>query len=601
MSDVTTNEMEPLKGSTAAYRQLRIWIPILIIAITLTVMALPMLLDNASETLMMVSVMGPVLSCLLALLWWVAISRARWTERIFGLLGIVAIYVGVAFVSDRSMVDPVPMMKLTIPVGIGLFTLGAILCSKVLSFKRTMIALVMAAIGVGFSGLLRNEGMSSDTTMALKWRWTPTAEQQLVEAKKSQTPIALEGDSLELDAAIADPEWSEFRGPNRDGRYLGPPISTDWQSDPELIWKIPVGPGWSSFSIAGELLYTQEQRGDSEAVVCYEASSGHEIWAHQIDARFEESIGGPGPRATPTIANGSLYAHGATGNVVRLDPKTGAEVWRKNISEIADRDPPTWGFSSSPLVINSLVIVHAGGKNDKGTIALDSETGEVKWTTAAGDHSYVSPQLATILGNQYVLMLTNVGLNILNPDDGSDVLNYEWKTSGYRSLQPLVINGDSIILPTGLGTGTRRIQVKSEDGKLTATETWTKPRFAPDFNDMVLFQGHLYGFTGMIFACFDATTGEQKWKGGRYGKGQVLLAENSGALIVLSEKGDVVLLKADPTSHQELAKFKAIEGKTWAHPVLVGDRLYVRNAEEAACYRLPLDSENNQSSSNDSE
>lgn len=601
MSDVTTNEMESAKASAAAYRQLRIWIPILIIAITLAVMALPVLIDNASETLMMVSVMGPVFSCLLGLFWWVALSRARWTERIFGLLGIVAIYVGVALVSDRSMIDPVPMMKLTIPIGIGLFTLGAILCSKILSFKRTIIALVLTAIGVGFSGLLRNEGMSSDTTMALKWRWMPTAEQQLVDAKRSEKPIVLPEDSSKLDAAIADPEWSGFRGPNRDGRYLGPPISTTWQSDPELIWKVPVGPGWSSFSIAGELLYTQEQRGDSEAVVCYEASSGKEIWAHQIDARFEESIGGPGPRGTPTIANGSLYAHGATGNVARLDPKTGAEVWHQNIGKLADRDPPTWGFSSSPLVIGSLVIVHAGGKGDKGTIALDIENGEVKWATAAGDHSYNSPQLATILGKQYVLMLTNTGLNVLDPNDGSDVLNYEWKTSGYRSLQPLVIDGESIILSTGLGTGTRRIQVMSKDGKLTATETWTNPRFAPDFNDMVLFEGHLYGFTGMIFACFDATTGEQKWKGGRYGKGQVLLAENSGALIVLSEKGEVVLLKADPTSHQELAKFKAIEGKTWAHPVLVGDRLFVRNAEEAACYRLPLGGEKNSSSNDDSD
>lgn len=591
MGEVVPGEMEPNEASKSAYRPLRIWIPVLLIVITLSAMALPTLIDSPSEILMMVSVMGPVLTCLLALLWWVTLSRARWTERIFGLLGVVAIFIGVALVSDRSMVDPVPMMKLTIPVGIGLFTLGAILCSRILSFKRTVVALLMTAIGVGYSGLLRNEGMSSDTTIALKWRWTPTAEQQLVEAKKSQTRVKLEKESSELDAAIANPEWSEFRGPNRDGRYLGPAISTAWETDPELIWKIPVGPGWSSFSLAGELMYTQEQRGDSEAVVCYEASSGNEVWAHEIETRFEESIGGAGPRATPTIAQGSLFAHGAMGDVVRLDPKTGVEIWRQNVSKIADRDPPTWGFSSSPLVVDSYVIVHAGGERDKGTIAMDIETGEVKWSAAAGDHSYISPHLATILGKRYVLMLTNVGLNILNPEDGSDVLNYEWKTSGYRSLQPLVINGESIILSTGLGTGTRRIELKFVDGGLSATETWTKPRFTPDFNDMVLFEDHLYGFTGMIFACFDAKTGEQKWKGGRYGKGQVLLVERSGALIVLSEKGEVVLLKADPNSHQELARFQAIDGKTWAHPVLVGDRLFVRNAEEAACYRLPLASE----------
>ncbi|MEL7498258.1 MAG: PQQ-binding-like beta-propeller repeat protein [Planctomycetota bacterium] len=599
MSDAKPNETQSTNGSTAAYRQLRIWIPALIIIVTLIMMALPMLVADASEALMMVSVMGPVVSCLLALIWWVAFSRARWTERLVGLLGIFAIFGVVSLVSDPSMVKAVPMMKLTIPVGIGMFTLGAILCSKILSFKRTIIALVMLGIGVSYSGLLRHEGMSSDTTMALKWRWTPTAEQLLVNAKNTEPPIVVETDSPEMDAAIAKPEWSEFRGANRDGRYLGPPISTDWSSDPEQVWKVPVGPGWSSFSIAGELLYTQEQRGDLEAVVCYEASSGKEIWTHEIKARFEESIGGPGPRATPTIAQGSLFAHGAKGDVVRLDPKTGAEVWRQNVGTLANRNTPSWGYSSSPLVIGSNVIVHVGGAGDKGTIALDIENGEVNWTTAAGDHSYISPHLATILGKQYVLMLTNVGLNVLEPESGVDVLNYEWKTSGYRSLQPLVINGDSIILSTGMGTGTRRIKLSSTDEGLTATETWSNPRFAPDFNDMVLFEGHLYGFTGMIFTCIDAETGEQKWKGGRYGKGQVLLVEQSGALIVLSEKGEVVLLKADPSSHQELAKFKAINGKTWAHPVLVGDRLFVRNAEEAACYRLPLDDESKTSSKDD--
>jgi len=590
MSDVATKDLKSMNASKPAYRPLRIWVPILIFAIAISAMVLPMLIESDSEILMMVAIMGPVAACLLALLWWVAFSRARWTERLFGLFGIGAIFVGVALASDPSMVDPVPMMKLTIPIGIGLFTLGAICCSRVVSFKRTIIALVMTAIGVGYSGLLRNEGMSSDTTIALKWRWTPTAEQQLVDAKRSQLRVKLSEDTADLDAALANPEWSDFRGPNRDGRYLGPAIDTEWEKDPEQIWKIPVGPGWSSFSLAGKLLYTQEQRGESETVVCYEATSGKEIWAYEIDARFEESIGGPGPRATPTIAQGSLFAHGAMGDVVRLDPKTGVEVWRQNVGTIADRKPPTWGFSCSPLVMGSRVIVHAGGEGDKGTIALDVESGEVKWTAAAGDHSYVSPHRATIQGKQYVLMLTNVGLNILDPDDGSDVLDYEWKTSGYRSLQPLVINDDSIILSTGLGTGTRRIELNSVDGKLSATEVWTNPRFTPDFNDMVLFEGHVYGFTGMIFACFDANTGELKWKGGRYGKGQVLLVEKSGALIVLSEKGEVILLKADPTSHQELARFQAINGKTWAHPVLIGDRLFVRNAEEAACYRLPMGS-----------
>ncbi len=577
----------PTENSTK-FRPLRTWVPLLVLVVGIVTSVLPLVVQEPSEAVGMTAVLGPFFAAVLLLLWWVLASRARWTERLVGVVGIFAIYLLAVFISDPSMASPPPMLKLTIPLGFALFALGAIACSHWLSMKRTIGALVMMAVGVGFSALLRCEGMSSDAEIAFDWRWVPTAEQQLVDAKQSESKTSMAEVDSNVDAALAAPEWPEFRGTNRDGRYLGPAIETNWPKQPELLWKLAVGPGWSSFTVAGDLIFTQEQRGDVEAVVCYDAKTGKEIWAYEVEARFEESIGGPGPRATPTIADGMLFAHGAMGDLVRLDPKTGSEIWRQNIGTLADREPPTWGFSSSPLVTDGLVAVHAGGENDKGTFAFDAKSGELKWTAPAGDHSYSSPQLATVAGQKGVLMLTNTGMNFLNFDDGKDMLNYEWVSSGYRTLQPLVLNGDSILVASGAGTGTRRIDVSSSDGKLEAREAWTNKRFAPDFNDMVLLEGHAYGFAGSIFACFDLETGKRKWKGGRYGKGQVLLAEKSRALIVLSERGKVVLLNATPSGHEELASFQAIEGKTWAHPVLVGDRLFVRNAKEAACYRLPL-------------
>ena len=260
--------------------------------------------------------------------------------------------------------------------------------------------------------------------------------------------------------------------------------------------------------------------------------------------------------------NGRLFVLGASGHLLRFDPRTGDVVWQTDLRKVAARNPPMWGFCSSPLVTNSLVIVHAGGGGDKGTLAFDAATGELKWSMASGDHSYSSLQLSTVSGEPLVLMLTNNGIELLDPQTGKLRLNYEWKHNGYRDLQPQVINGDSILLPTGTGSGTRCIRVVKSGEQYLTEELWTSRDLKPDFNDFVIFEDHGYGFDSAIFTCIDLKIGKREWKGGRYGKGQVLLLEDSRLLLVAGEYGDVVLLKADPSSHSELATFRAIEGKT---------------------------------------
>jgi outer membrane protein assembly factor BamB len=245
-----------------------------------------------------------------------------------------------------------------------------------------------------------------------------------------------------------------------------------------------------------------------------------------------------------------------------------------------------WGFSCSPLVVGANVVVYGGGAGEKGLLAFDSATGELRWSAPCPINSYASPQLNQILGEDSILMLTSSGLTLLDPANGKTRLEYEWKISQYRAVQPHIVGNDMVLLPTGMNMGTRAIRIKKDKGQYAAEEVWTARQLKPDFVDLVTYKGYAYGNDGGFLTCIDLQTGERKWKGGRYGKGQILLLENSGVLLILSEQGQVVLVAADPSDHRELGAFPAIEGKTWNHPVLVGDRLYVRNSQEAAAFML---------------
>ena len=570
------------------FRLLRIWPPLLLIAGMVAMRFLPNLVqDGGPLTMLMAPVVGPMLCGILIILWWLFASRATWRERITGFVGVlVAVFVTLMLV-DPSMRGPA-IIGLTIPMGTAAFAIGAVLGSRWLSFKRTAIAILLATVGFGFSTLLRSEGLWGDFWPKVSWRWKLSAEERMLADRETPPQSPGVSDRVDLHQGLANPEWPGFRGADRTGIQRGPRIASDWAADPpKLLWKIAVGPAWSSFAVAGDLLFTQEQRGPLETVVCYHADSGKEVWAQSVEARFDDPLGGPGPRATPTLHGGALFVMGAQGLLLRLDPMTGDIAWQQDLRKIADREPPMWGFSSSPLVVGSLVVVFAGGAGDKGTLAFDIESGEPRWLAAGGDHSYSSPQMCTVGGEALVAMVTNAGLDLLDPETGKARLNYELKNDA-TALQPQTVNANTMLITTGMMGRTRCIRISKDAGGLSAEELWTSRYLKPHFNDYVLFEGHAYGFDGAIFTCVDLETGGRQWKKGRYRKGQVLLLKDSGLLLVAGERGEVVLLKADPAGHTELARIQALEGRTWNHPVVVGDRLYIRNAQEAACYRLSL-------------
>lgn len=591
-----STEGETATESPAAaptYKPLRVW-PLMVLGVGFAATLATRLIANKTPPIQITTVIGPALCGILVILWWLALSRARWQERLFGLIGIVGSFAATYALLDVTMKGG-PTVYITVPMGTAAFALGALLCRNSLTLKRTVVAVLFAAVGFGASTLMRGGGMWGDAAVELSWRFRQTDEERLVAAKATRAAESVEPNGITVfqselvDSWLARPEWPAFRGPKRSGNVIGTTLATDWNANPpELLWKVPVGPGWSSFAVAGQLLFTQEQRGELETVVCYSAETGNELWAHGIKERFEESLGGPGPRATPTIADGDLFVMGASGLLIRMDAKAGQPRWQTDLRDVAKRPPPIWGFSSSPLVVDSLVIVHAGGSDQLGTLAFDIANGELQWSVAAGDHAYGSPQLCELGGFAYVTMLTNAGIDFIDPVAGGIKLAYDWNIhSSHRSLQPRAVGDDLLLIPSDQATGTRLIRVQHEGDALTAEEVWTSRSLKPDFNDLVTFEGHAYGFDGTIFASIDLETGERNWKGGRYGKGQVLLMRDQGLLLVAAERGQLALLKATPESHQELAIFDALEDKTWNHPVVVGDRLYMRNSTEAAGYRLP--------------
>jgi outer membrane protein assembly factor BamB len=447
--------------------------------------------------------------------------------------------------------------------------------------RITMVATILLACGVWT--LLRTGGVTGSFASDLSWRWSKTPEERLL-SQAAEAPAALQAASA---APESGADWPGFRGPHRDGIVPGVRIETNWAASPPVeLWRRPIGPGWSSLAVHGNLLYTQEQRGEDEVVACYDATTGKPVWAHRDAARFWESNGGAGPRSTPALGNGRVYAFGATGILNALDARNGALLWSSHPPSDTDTRVPGWGFAGSPLVVGDVVIVAAVGR----LAAYDIATGARRWVGPVGGDGYSSPQLFMIDGVAQVVLLSGQGAVSVAPTDGTLLWEYPWH-SGARIVQPaLVPNGDILISASGAGGGVnmRCLAVRHRTGGWAVEERWTSVGLKPYFNDFVVYDGCAFGFDGSILACIDLQDGKRKWKGGRYGSGQLLLLPDQGLLLVLSEQGELALVRASPDEFTELGRFPAIKGKTWNHPVLAGDLLLVRNGQEMAAFRLAL-------------
>jgi outer membrane protein assembly factor BamB len=380
--------------------------------------------------------------------------------------------------------------------------------------------------------------------------------------------------------------WTDFRGPNRAGIYAEAPIETAWPAAglPRL-WKQPVGGGYASFTVGEGRAYTIEQRRDQEAVTAYDIESGHELWTFSYPALFDEVLGGPGPRATPVYVDAMVYSLGANGDLYCLSAKTGKPRWSRNI--LTDNETPNihWAMAESPLIVDDKVIVTPGGVNGKSIVAYSRQTGERVWRSLNDHAGYTSPILATLAGRRQIVWISAERVVGLNVEDGKLLWDFAFPAQmGMNCSQPVVIDDARVLLSSAQGPGAMLLEITKNLDSYAARPVWQNNRLKNKFNSSVLYEGYIYGFDEAILACIDPKTGEVKWKGGRYGYGQLLLA--GGHLVVLTEDGDVVLVRATPEGHQELARFSAIEGRTWNIPAIDNGLLLVRNTTQMACFRL---------------
>ena len=551
------------------------------------------------------AVMGSLALFLVIIAWWVFFSRARWKERLGALALMVLAVAGTWFLKHDSMWLPW-LFAYAVPVLSLAFVIWAVATRRLPDRIRyaTLAATIVIACGAWL--LFRQNGINGDHNATFGWRWSPSAEERLLaqettnpatpttetapvttaatptNTQATTSPTPTEAAKPATPVAEARVDWPGFRGPRRDGVVRGVKIKTDWSASPPVqMWRRPVGPGWSSFAVNTDLVYTQEQRGDNEVVACYRESTGQPVWTHSDKARFFESNAGAGPRGTPTISNGRIYSFGATGILNVLDARNGSLIWTRNVATETNTKIPFWGFSSSPLVIGDVVIVAAAGQ----LVAYETATGNQRWVGPKGGGGYSSPHLATINGVPQVLLTSDGRLTSVAPADGKQLWQHEW---GANSIVQPALTADGNVLITSQESGIRRLSLTNNAGAWSVAERWTSNGLKPYFNDFVVHKGHAFGFDGRILSCVDLSNGERKWKGGRYGNGQLVLLPDQDLLLVLSEEGELALVQATSDQFTELAKFSAIQGKTWNHPVLVRDMLLVRNAEEMAAFRLPL-------------
>jgi len=384
--------------------------------------------------------------------------------------------------------------------------------------------------------------------------------------------------------------WPQFLGPTRDGVYAGEALADSWPADgPPLLWKKEIGAGFSGPAVADGRLVLFHRRGDEELVQCLDAATGAEIWTHSHPTAYRDSFGfDKGPRATPAIAAGRVYTFGAEGVLSAVAFKTGARIWSVDTAAKFSVPKGFFGAACSPLIESDRVLMNLGGKDGAGLVAFDRETGAVAWKTGGDQASYSSPVAATIGGRRLVLFLTFVSLTGVDPATGEVRFTFPVPVrnpSSVKAAAPLVI-GDQVFISASYDVGAFLLRIKDKE---VQTVWESDEALSNHYATSVFFQDHLYGFHGRqeyapSLRCVELKSGKVGWSEERFGGGTLMLAGTR--LLILTDKGELILAPADPERFRPLARAKVVGGEVRAYPALAAGRFYARNENTLVCLDL---------------
>ncbi|MCR9296586.1 MAG: PQQ-like beta-propeller repeat protein, partial [bacterium] len=469
--------------------------------------------------------------------------------------------------------------------------------------RTLLISTALLVVGVfAFTKLVRVESFYGNMVPRLAWSWTPTAEERVEAYFVSRKPLGankLDPTSPTSAPTVFQPteyDFAEFLGPQRNGLLTSVTLDGDWTArPPKLLWKHPVGLGWSSFAVVGRAAVNLEQRGDDECIVCYDARTGDQLWVHTERVRFVDEHG-DGPRSTPTIVNGCVFSMGANGTLTCLDLESGQLIWKQNVLR-SEEDNLLWGMSGSPLHHEGKIYVTPGGKSSS-VVCYSANDGTELWRGGDDPGAYASPIMVNAFGEPQLLSFNGAGLRAFNPKDGNPLWLFPWLTQGEMQrvnvAQPIVLpnptddaaeHGFRVLVSSGYGNGTALVQINNSGDTWNAQTLWTSTRLKSKMSNFVVSENHIYGLDSGILTCISLEDGSRLWKQGRYGHGQMLLVND--LLLIQAETGEVAIVRASPTAFRELSKFQALDGKTWNNLALAGNLLMVRNDHEAAAYELP--------------
>ena len=498
------------------------------------------------------------------------------------LLALIVVSVSVVYllitaqfsISGKPAVD---MLVLLAIANMALYLWVRLVSGWKLSTHIRAIAALILIQGLFFA-LIQMEGIQGNGRPICAWRWASLPADSFSELKNSNEKVVdINVDSVSM--------WPQFRGIKRDG--ISKESISSWdQSPPQLLWKQPIGSGWSSFATVDSFCITQEQRASTECIVCYEIETGQQVWCNSSRVRFSELTGGEGPRATPTYHKGYLYALGATGILKCVKAVSGETRWETDILAEHETSNCLFGMCGSPLVTNGMVIVSPGGEGSS-LVAHDLADGTLIWKAGNADASYSSPIQMTIADVEQVLIFNGDGLYSHSTNTGEIIWSIDWVSNEREKnnvCQPIQLSNTDVFISSAYGMGSARYRIENVDGILTPKLVWKNQNLKSKFSSAVFHENHIYGLDLGIMVCLDAMTGVRKWKEGRYAHGQIVKAGDY--LIVQSEKGYLAQVQLSPNAFFEVAKCKALKHRTWTHPAISNGVLLIRNDREMAAFRI---------------